>query len=272
MMQRWAPWSVVLLPILPRALSIFPLLPGSSRVSLDGLDKSCIYIFTILSRRMKRSINFLKTYWWYIPYGFFSLLLLQITWQYRHFMDDVAFLRIKRTAVTYAYYLPLFFVHVWASVLVLPAGFSQFSGRLRRRTPVIHRRIGWLYAGVVLGLAAPSGLVIGWHANGGPSSRLAFILLAIAWWVSTVAAVITARKKVWTAHREWMIRSFALTLSAITLRAWKWAIVAVFAPPPMDTYRLVAWLGWIPNLLIAEWLIRGKRSPLKKNADAREGN
>jgi hypothetical protein len=50
-----------------------------------------------------------------------------------------------------------------------------------------------------------------------------------------------------------MLRSYALTLSAVTLRLWKWGIVAVFAPPPMDTYRLVAWLGWLGNLLLVEW-------------------
>ncbi len=52
-----------------------------------------------------------------------------------------------------------------------------------------------------------------------------------------------------------MIRSFALTLSAITLRAWKYIIVYLFHPPPMDTYRMVAWLSWVVNLLIAEIII-----------------
>ena len=47
----------------------------------------------------------------------------------------------------------------------------------------------------------------------------------------------------------------ALTLSAISLRLLKWGIVAVWAPPPMDAYRVVAWLGWGLNLLIVEvWL------------------
>jgi hypothetical protein len=53
-----------------------------------------------------------------------------------------------------------------------------------------------------------------------------------------------------------MIRSYALTLSALTLRAWKWSITNTVELPPMDVYRAVAWLGWVPNLLIAELLIR----------------
>jgi hypothetical protein len=49
-----------------------------------------------------------------------------------------------------------------------------------------------------------------------------------------------------------MLRSFALALSAITLRAWKYALVAIFHPRPMDVYQLVAWLGWVLNLVIIE--------------------
>jgi hypothetical protein len=52
-----------------------------------------------------------------------------------------------------------------------------------------------------------------------------------------------------------MVRSYALTLSALTLRAWKLGLVLAFHPKPMDLYMIVAWLGWVPNLLLAEWLI-----------------
>ena len=62
-------------------------------------------------------------------------------------------------------------------------------------------------------------------------------------------------------HRKWMMRSYALTLSAITLRLWKWGIVKVFEPRPMDVYRVVAWLGWVLNALVAEYIIRRKPSP-----------
>jgi hypothetical protein len=56
-----------------------------------------------------------------------------------------------------------------------------------------------------------------------------------------------------------MMRSFALTLSALTLRAWKYTLVLLFEPRPMEVYRLIAWLGFAPNVLFVEWLIRRKR-------------
>jgi hypothetical protein len=75
-------------------------------------------------------------------------------------------------------------------------------------------------------------------------------------WVSfTVVALLKARQHRIEAHAQWMIRSYSLALSAITLRAWKVAIVYAFHPRPMDTYRIIAWLGWTLNLALAELLI-----------------
>jgi hypothetical protein len=54
-------------------------------------------------------------------------------------------------------------------------------------------------------------------------------------------------------------------LSALTLRAWKYAINNTVELPPMDVYRAVAWIGWVGNLIVAEWLIRrGEMSRAKK--------
>jgi uncharacterized membrane protein len=188
-------------------------------------------------------------------YSYFCWLMLDITLQYLPPRPDVAFLRIKQDVVGLPYYLPAFFVHAFTAVLVLPAGFTQFSGRLRRQRPRLHRGLGHLYLWVVLLLAAPSGLVLAWHANGGWSSRLAFLLLGLWWLYFTWRAWRTARQRRWQWHRDFMIRSFALALSAISLRAWKYLLVALFHPRPMDVYRTVAWLSWVLNLVIAEMII-----------------
>jgi len=63
-----------------------------------------------------------------------------------------------------------------------------------------------------------------------------------------------------------MIRSYALTLSAVMLRTWKIIILSVVYVDPLHLYMIDAWLGFVPNLLFAEWLIRRKRKllPLKR--------
>lgn len=194
-----------------------------------------------------------------LVYSYTLWLMFKITAQYVPVKDDVAFLAIKQDYVPMLHYRLAFFVHVFSAMFVLPAGYTQFSQHLRRRYRKLHRQMGWLYAAVTLLLAAPSGLVIGIYANGGPSSRLAFCLLAILWEFTTWMAILRIRQKDVRAHEEWMLRSFSLALSAITLRAWKYVLVLLFQPRPMDVYRVVAWLGWTLNLVVAEGLIRYRR-------------
>lgn len=190
-----------------------------------------------------------------LVYLYFFYLMLLITAQYVPFKNDVAFLGIKQDYVHLPHYIIAFAIHVFSSILVLLAGFTQFSPVIRKKFPKIHKRMGWLYAIVVVMLSGPSGLLIGIYANGGLSSRIAFCLLAILWIAFTIIAVLKIFKKQVFLHRVWMIRSFALALSAITLRAWKFLLVAVFHPKPMDVYQVVAWLGWVLNLIVAELII-----------------
>lgn len=190
-----------------------------------------------------------------LVYAWLLFLMLKITLQYVPVKSDIAFLRIKQDYVHLPYYLTAFYIHVFSSIFVLLAGFTQFPKKLRTEKPALHRRMGWLYAAITIFLAGPSGFIIGLHANGGWSPRVAFCLLAVIWIFFTVQAIRTIAKKQVVLHRKWMIRSFALALSAITLRAWKYILVALFHPRPMDVYQIVAWLGWVLNLIIAEIII-----------------
>ena len=194
-----------------------------------------------------------------LVYSFFCYLLFRITIQYVPINTDVAFLSIKQDYVPLLHYRVAFFIHVFSSIFVLLAGFTQFSRYIYQSFSKIHRRMGWFYVLIVILLAGPSGFVIGIYANGGLSSQVAFCLLAILWMFFTFKAVQNIRNKSVVKHKEWMIRSFSLALSAISLRAWKYIIIAVFHTRPMDTYIIVAWLGWILNLLVAEAIIYRNR-------------
>lgn len=176
-----------------------------------------------------------------------------ITWQYVPVDFGAAFLRLKQAEINQPYYQWAFFGHVYTSIFVLVLGGLQFIPVLRTGWPALHRNLGKGYVGLILLVAAPGGLVMGAHANGGWSAQLSFCLQALLWFGFTWRAYSLARKRNWPAHRAFMLRSFALTLSAVSLRLWKWSIVLLFAPPPMDTYRAVAWLGWLGNLALVEW-------------------
>lgn len=182
--------------------------------------------------------------------------MIRITWQYIPFRNDVAFLQIKQTEVSeIPFYLFFFYTHVYSAIFVLLAGFTQFNSGLLKNRPIIHRNIGKLYVFIILFLSAPSGLFIGIFANGGFYSKISFVTLSILWFYFTLKGFLTIKNKNIKLHKAFMLRSFALTFSAITLRFWKVILVYLFQPSPMDVYQIIAWLGWVPNLLIVEYYL-----------------
>lgn len=189
-----------------------------------------------------------------------------ITLAYIPYNTDVGFLRIKQQYIDIDQWRIAFFIHVYASMWVLLAGFTQFSKFLLRNNPSLHRTMGYIYVVDVLLITGPAGLLMGFYANGGIFSRVAFITLAVLWIGFTAMALTRARQGRYKEHRNFMIRSFALTLSALTLRAWKYGITNTMSLPPMDVYRVVAWLGWVPNLLLAEYLIYRYKTKRRKRA------
>ncbi|MDN5475545.1 MAG: DUF2306 domain-containing protein [Chryseobacterium sp.] len=193
-----------------------------------------------------------------IGFGYFFWLMLKITLEYIPLNPNVSFLMIKQTEVLdRPEYLSFFFTHVYTSIFVL---FSGFLAILRKDFGIknFHRNIGKVYIFLILILAAPSGIYMGFFANGGYLSKISFVILGSLWWFSTYKAYQSARQKRFKEHKQWMWRSFALTLSALTLRIWKVIIVYLFHPNPMDVYQVIAWLGWIPNILLIEYLITKK--------------
>ncbi|KUJ57694.1 DUF2306 domain-containing protein [Chryseobacterium aquaticum] len=201
--------------------------------------------------------NFLKILL-IIGFGYFFWLMLKITLEYIPLKNDVSFLMIKQTEVTErTEYLYFFYAHVYTSIFVLLAGFLAI---LRKDFGIrnFHKNAGKIYIFLILLFAAPSGIYMGIFANGGFLSKLSFVILGCLWWFSTYKAFSLAKHKKFTEHKQWMWRSFALTISAITLRMWKVIIVYLFQPNPMDVYQIIAWLGWIPNIILIEYLILKK--------------
>lgn len=210
-------------------------------------------------KQLLKSLKYLN-WFWLLLFFYFFYLMLEITLRYIPFQTDVAFLQIKQEEVhSIQSYLAFFYIHVYSSIFALLAGFTQFNETLLKNYPKTHRIIGTIYVYVVLFLAAPSGLFIGYFANGGFWAKISFLLLGTLWFAFTLKGVISIKKGFIEKHKNFMLRSFALTFSAITLRVWKVILVFLYAPNPMDVYKIIAWLGWIPNLLLIEWWINKNR-------------
>ena len=58
-------------------------------------------------------------------------------------------------------------------------------------------------------------------------------------------------------HRNWMIRNYSLTFAAVTLRIWLPLFIVLFGIEHFElSYAIIAWLAWVPNLIVAELFIR----------------
>lgn len=150
------------------------------------------------------------------------------------------------------------YCHVFAASVALLLGPLQFSARLRHANVRLHRWTGGVYLGVGVLLGGLSALYLSQFAFGGPFAKVGFATSSLFWLYSGTCALLAVRRGAIAEHRQWMVRNFALAFGAITLRLYLAAFIAAgvdFA----TAYALVAWLCWLPNVLMAEWIFNGTR-------------
>jgi hypothetical protein len=151
------------------------------------------------------------------------------------------------------------YIHIFASAVALALGPFQFRAQLRARRPALHRWFGRLYLGMGVLVGGLAGLFMAFHAFGGLASRLGFSCLAVAWLYTGLRAWRAIRARDPVLHRRWMVRNFALTFAAVTLRLWLPASMVSGIPFEL-AYPVIAWLCWVPNLVAAEILFNRPRS------------
>lgn len=153
-----------------------------------------------------------------------------------------------------------FVLHTTFGGLALLFGPWQFVAGLRRRHPHAHRWMGRTYVLCCL-IAGVAAYPVAFGTLAGPVAAAGFSGMATAWLATTLLALAAIRRGRVAEHRRWMVLSFALTLSAVTLR------VSLLVPfflwlEIMPIYRVTAWTSWIGNLMIALlWLRFSERRP-----------
>jgi len=148
----------------------------------------------------------------------------------------------------------LFYTHITFGAFAMLFGWPQFVANFRNRNLRAHRFIGKIYLLSVL-LSGVAGLYIAYYASGGLISQIGFGFLAVAWLFTGLNAYRSILKLDIIAHQNWMVRNYSLTFAAVTLRIWLPLLQFAFHFDFFFAYPIVAWLCWIPNLLVAELLI-----------------
>ncbi|MFJ5765971.1 DUF2306 domain-containing protein [Lysinibacillus sp. NPDC093210] len=149
----------------------------------------------------------------------------------------------------------MLYIHIIFSVLALVIGpFTLFS-KFREKNIKRHRILGKIYMiGILFG--SVTGLYLAIYATGGFISQFGFSALSILWMITGYQALVKIKEQKIYDHQQWMIRNYSLTFAAVTLRIWLLVFTVLFGFENfMISYPIISWLCWVPNLIIAQWII-----------------
>ena len=164
--------------------------------------------------------------------------------------------------------VPWLFIHIAGAVTALVLGSLQFLPALRRGAGPPHRWVGRVYVMACL-VGGAAGLVLAPGCTAGPIASAGFGSLAVIWIAVNLLGWRAAVQGRFTEHRRWMIRSWALTLAAVTLRLYLPLVMALDLPF-LPWYRAISFLAWVPNLIAAELWLRRTASGVQMSDIARD--
>jgi hypothetical protein len=146
--------------------------------------------------------------------------------------------------------------HFVLAPLALLVGPLQLHAGFRARHRQAHRTLGLVYiASCVAG--GIGGLVMAFHASGGPVAGLGFGVLAVAWIGATLGAWLAVLRRRLALHQLLMSLSYAMTFAAVTLRLQMPLGFALgFTSYPQMSVWL-AYTSWLPNVVAVGlfWLL-----------------
>jgi uncharacterized membrane protein len=147
-----------------------------------------------------------------------------------------------------------FLLHIVCGGVALSVGWTQFIKSLRKRYLHSHRLLGRLYVLMVC-VSGVAAVCIAPFSSTGWVAGLGFGSLGLVWLYFTLQAYRSVRQRDLPKHERQMIYSYSACLSAVTLRLWLPLLIVVFRLDFNLAYPIVAWLSWVPNLILARWIV-----------------
>lgn len=206
----------------------------------------------ILTLQKSAKVFFQMLFW--VPVIGFSLLLIYNTLPYYSFSKDFDFIKERSFLFQSNFYNTCFYIHITAGALCIFTALIQFSRYILKKSKAIHRISGKIYVAVVLFLGAPTGLYMAFFAKGSFWERCLFMFMAIWWFITTLNGLTTIHKRNIVAHKVWMMRSYAMAMTAVTFRVY-YVILYLLDWQLLENYQFSLWVSVIGNMLITEWII-----------------
>jgi len=194
---------------------------------------------------MEKALRYFALFW-------IVFLCLGTFYQYADLKHTSQFLSYKQAAIKTGFYLPAFYAHIFGSSVILLAGFFQFSKKVYNNRP-LHKALGKLYVFGVLFFAAPGAYIMTLFINRGTGVFISFFIQNTLWIVFTASAWVLVKNGRIDEHIRMMHRSYGLAFAAVTLRFYIW-MFTVFGNGVnfANNYVIIAFLSWVPNLILVE--------------------
>lgn len=160
-------------------------------------------------------------------------------------------------------------IHVIFGALLAALIPLQLSERTRTRFLSLHRATGKIFVGCGL-LAAGSGAYLGtvMPFGGTPETVIILTMTVVFFWCLFRAVRLAKARRV-DAHRRWMVRAVAITLSIATQRlVFTWMLTMGWWPVRQAFWMSIA-VALALNLAAAEWMIRQTRTRAPEPAVSR---
>ena len=172
--------------------------------------------------------------------------------------ETIGLLRTKSESLLYdAWWRLGFRAHIVCGGVALSVGWAQFVTSWRTRAPYVHRLLGTLYV-IAVGVSGAAAVAIAPFSSTGWVAGVGFGSLGVVWLYFTGRAYLSIRQRNVKQHERQMIYSYSACLSAVTLRLWLPLLLVVFQLDFTVAYPIVAWLAWVPNLVVAR-VVASKR-------------
>jgi uncharacterized membrane protein len=149
-----------------------------------------------------------------------------------------------------------FYTHILWGGIALSIGWVQFIQSWRKRHVRLHRFLGKLYL-LAVGISSLAAIGISPASSTGWIAGFGFGSLGLVWFLVTWMAYLRIRKGDFRSHESWSIYSYSACFAAVTLRLWLPLMLGVLRLDFSVAYPIVAWLCWLPNLLVACWITSG---------------
>jgi hypothetical protein len=228
--------------------------------SVWNIHKKITAMSTIAIKPFPYSLKKIFAILFWVPVVFFSLLLVYNTLPYFSFRSNFSFIEERIILFAKPLYKYCFYIHIFAGMWCITTALLQFSSILLKKRKKIHVWGGKIYVFVVLILGAPTGIYMSFFAKGSMAERMLFLFMAVVWFGTTLKGLQAVHEKNIISHKNWMIRSYTMAMTAVTFRIYH-LIFYLMGWDHLGNYEFSLWLSVVGNIAIAEFIIflRSKR-------------